>query len=76
MIYFPNAKINIGLQILNKRDDGFHDIESCFYPIPWHDILEINKSDHLSFTSNGIVIPGDAKNNLCLKAYHLSLIHI
>ena len=71
MIYFPNAKINIGLNILNKREDGFHNIESCFYPIPWHDILEINLSDKLSFTSSGINIPGDSESNLCIKAYNL-----
>ena len=71
MIYFPNAKINIGLHILNKRDDGFHNIESCFYPIPWFDVLEINKSEKLSFISRGIEIPGESENNLCLQAYQL-----
>ena len=71
MIYYPNAKINLGLRITEKRTDGFHNIESCFYPIPWYDILEITPSKALSFTSYGIDIPGNAENNLCLKAYHL-----
>ena len=71
MICFPNAKINIGLRITEKRDDGFHNIESCFYPIPWYDILEIIPAKELSFYSNGIDIPGDLNDNLCIKAYNL-----
>ncbi len=71
MITFPNAKINIGLQILNKRPDGFHNIASCFYPVGWADILEIIPSDTLVFSSSGIDIPGEASHNLCLKAYYL-----
>ncbi len=72
MISFPNAKINIGLFVLNKRQDGFHNISSVFYPIDWCDALEIipNQID-LSFESYGINIPGDVDSNLCLKAYHL-----
>lgn len=71
MVVFPNAKINIGLNILSKRDDGYHNIESCFYPIPFCDILEILPSDELNFKSTGIDIPGDTESNLCVKAYHL-----
>jgi len=72
MVVFPNAKINIGLNITEKRSDGFHNIESIFYPIvDLYDVLEIVKSDQLEFTSTGIDIPGDAQNNLCLKAYDL-----
>lgn len=71
MICFPNAKINIGLNITDKRADGFHNIESCFYPIPWHDVLEIIPAKEMNFTSYGIKIPGDASTNLCLKAYEL-----
>ncbi len=70
MVTFPNAKINIGLNIVGKRPDGYHDIESCFYPIPWNDVLEIIESDSLSFQSTGIPIPGEANGNLCIKAYH------
>lgn len=71
MITFPNAKINIGLYITGKRSDGYHNIESVFYPIPLHDALEIVASDELKFTTSGLKIPGDPVSNLCLKAYHL-----
>ncbi|MCB9361360.1 MAG: 4-(cytidine 5'-diphospho)-2-C-methyl-D-erythritol kinase [Flavobacteriales bacterium] len=72
MVLFPNAKINIGLNITEKRADGFHNIESIFYPIfDLYDVLEIVKNDELKFTSTGIKIPGDKQNNLCLKAYYL-----
>jgi len=71
MISFPNAKINLGLNIVRKRADGYHDIESCFYPIPWNDVLEIIPSDKLSFKPHGLEIPGDASSNLCVKAYEL-----
>ncbi|MFK7953258.1 MAG: 4-(cytidine 5'-diphospho)-2-C-methyl-D-erythritol kinase [Ekhidna sp.] len=71
MITFPNAKINLGLSILSKREDGFHDIESCFYPIDLKDVLEINKSSQFSFHSHGLDIPGDSQSNLCIKAYQL-----
>lgn len=67
MISFPNAKINLGLHVLAKRDDGFHSIETCFYPIPWYDILEIIPSKTLTFSSTGIAIPGSEESNLCLK---------
>ena len=72
MIVYPNAKINIGLNIINKRTDGFHNIESCFFPIELNDILEIVESDsENTFQSTGIPIPGRSENNLCLKAWHL-----
>lgn len=72
MIVFPNAKINIGLNILEKRNDDFHNIESIFYPVhQLYDVLEVVKSDALEFNSSGISIPGDADSNLCLKAYEL-----
>lgn len=71
MVVFPNAKINLGLNILSKREDGYHTIESCFYPIQLSDILEILPAKELSFTSTGIKIPGDKDNNLCQKTYQL-----
>jgi len=71
MIVYPNAKINIGLNIVRKREDGFHDIESIFYPVNWSDELKIEKAASLKFTSSGIDIPGDANDNLCVKAYEL-----
>lgn len=69
MISFPNAKINLGLSILNKRPDGYHTIETCFYPIPWNDMLEIIPADETQFTCSGNTIPGTAASNLCLKTY-------
>ncbi|MEQ9099835.1 MAG: 4-(cytidine 5'-diphospho)-2-C-methyl-D-erythritol kinase [Imperialibacter sp.] len=71
MITFPNAKINLGLQILRKRTDGYHDISSLFLPIPLQDVLEIVEAKSLSFTSSGLPIPGNSDDNLCLKAYQL-----
>jgi len=71
MILFPNAKINIGLNIVSKRPDGYHNLESIFYPIAIKDALEVVEADKLQFSSSGIVIPGNANDNLCLKAYHL-----
>ncbi len=69
MIAFPPCKINLGLNVLRKRNDGYHDIETCFYPILWTDILEVIPSDKFEFTVSGNVIPGD--DNLCIKAYQL-----
>ena len=71
MISFPHAKINLGLNILNKRPDGFHNLESLFLPVPWCDILEILPAEQFSFTQTGITIPDDGKPNLCIRAYEL-----
>ncbi|HOX83330.1 MAG TPA: 4-(cytidine 5'-diphospho)-2-C-methyl-D-erythritol kinase [Chryseolinea sp.] len=71
MVSFPPCKINLGLNILNKRPDGYHNLETCFYPVPWTDILEIIPGETLTFSSSGNSIPGKADENLCLKAYHL-----
>ncbi|MCZ2475159.1 4-(cytidine 5'-diphospho)-2-C-methyl-D-erythritol kinase [Aquirufa ecclesiirivi] len=70
MVLFPNAKINIGLHILAKRPDGFHELETCFFHVPWTDILEISPSLHLEFSSSGLPISGEVQNNLCLRAYN------
>lgn len=71
MINFPNAKINLGLRITEKRADGYHNIESCFYPIALEDVLEVIPSAKDEFIAYGADIPGDAKSNLILKAYEL-----
>ncbi len=75
MICFPNAKINIGLNIIEKRPDGFHNIESIFYPIGLSDVLEIveNKTGtkKVEFLNSGLQIDGVGSDNLCMKAYEL-----
>jgi 4-diphosphocytidyl-2-C-methyl-D-erythritol kinase len=71
MIAFPPSKINLGLHILGKRTDGYHTLETCFYPVPWTDILEVIPSGTLHFTSSGNTIPGNPEDNLCLKAYRI-----
>lgn len=76
MIVFPNCKINLGLNIIRKREDGFHDLETVFFPLPLHDALEIvpagnNAAADCSFSSSGLPIEGEATNNLCVKAYRL-----
>lgn len=75
MLCFPNAKINIGLNIIEKRPDNFHNIETVFYPIGLADALEIIRDDaadqKTSLHISGMEIPGDPEKNLILKAYHL-----
>ncbi len=71
MILFPPAKINLGLHILNKRNDGYHELETAMIPIPFTDILEILPSKKFEFKQSGIPIPGDIDSNLCVKAYLL-----
>jgi 4-diphosphocytidyl-2-C-methyl-D-erythritol kinase len=70
MITFPNAKINLGLQILKKRSDGYHDIETVLYPIPIYDALEIVEASDTKLFISGISIPGDG-DNLCNRVYKL-----
>ena len=71
MITYPNAKINVGLRVVRRRADGFHDLESAFVPVPWRDILEIIPGEDLQFSTSGVAIPGEAESNLCVKAYRL-----
>ncbi|MBN7815107.1 4-(cytidine 5'-diphospho)-2-C-methyl-D-erythritol kinase [Algoriphagus pacificus] len=72
MICFPNAKINLGLHITSKRNDGYHEIETCMYPIPLFDALEIIiDPKRFQWNSTGIAIPGDPKDNLIIQAYQL-----
>ncbi len=72
MVSFPNAKINIGLNILNKRDDGFHNLETIFYPINLCDVLEFVEVDgRVDFSNSGLNIDCDIEDNLCVKAYRL-----
>jgi len=72
MVIFPACKINLGLSVLNKRADGFHNLETVLYPVRLSDILEIIPSeDRIRFTVSGIDLPGDPEANLVMKAYRL-----
>lgn len=72
MVIFPNAKINLGLQVVAKRTDGYHDIETVFYPVKsLCDILEVVPSEAFSFTVTGLTIEGSLDNNLCVRAYRI-----
>jgi len=77
MIAFPNCKINLGLQITGKRPDGYHDLETIFYPLAIRDVLEIlvdrqpEPENSVKFIGSGIAVPGNQQDNLCVKAYGL-----
>lgn len=76
MIYFPNAKVNLGLRVTSKRQDGYHALDTVFFPVPLHDVLEVitqssPSTEAVTFTHSGIPIPGDESSNLCIKAYNL-----
>jgi 4-diphosphocytidyl-2-C-methyl-D-erythritol kinase len=69
MVTFPNCKINLGLNILRKRGDGYHDLATVFYPLPLKDVLEIVRAPANRFMGYGLPIPGG--DNLCEKAWQL-----
>ena len=73
MIVFPNCKINLGLSVTQKRDDGFHNIETVLYPVDLRDILEIIQSpdNNFGFKCTGLEVKGDIQQNLVVKAYQL-----
>ncbi len=75
MVVFPNCKINIGLRIVSKRPDGFHNLETIFYPVGLKDAVEIietpGNSNPVTWSQSGIEIPGASTDNLCIKAYQL-----
>lgn len=71
MITFPNAKINIGLNVVEKRTDGYHNLETLFYPVKLSDALEIVKADAFEFSTSGIPVGDDPENNLVIKAYRM-----
>lgn len=77
MLYFSNSKINLGLWILRKREDGYHDIATIFYPIDWSDILEVilvndNQRDIRIF-NYGLPLHITLKDNIIYKAHQLML---
>ncbi|MBI3883422.1 MAG: 4-(cytidine 5'-diphospho)-2-C-methyl-D-erythritol kinase [Sphingobacteriales bacterium] len=75
MLLFPNCKINLGLNILRKREDGFHNLETVFYPVPLTDALEAiqskNDNQFINFSSSGLLVDCTPEDNLCIKAFNL-----
>jgi 4-diphosphocytidyl-2-C-methyl-D-erythritol kinase len=69
MLAFANAKINIGLQVTEKLPDGYHNIQTVFYPIKINDVVEITDADTLSCQVAGIDIDGKPEDNICYKDY-------
>jgi len=76
MIVFPNCKINLGLHILRKRADEYHDLETVFYPVRFTDILELipdrsTTDQPVTYSQSGLEIQGNPLDNLCVRAYQL-----
>lgn len=77
MVFFPNSKINLGLRVLGKRADGYHDLDTIFYPLPLKDAAEILPAHSVIKNSNGFELTvtgipvGSSSNNLCYQAFQL-----
>jgi 4-diphosphocytidyl-2-C-methyl-D-erythritol kinase len=76
VVTFPNCKINLGLNIIRKREDGYHDLQTVFYPLKIYDALEVirnndSANDDVLFSTTGIPINGNSRDNLCIKACQL-----
>jgi 4-diphosphocytidyl-2-C-methyl-D-erythritol kinase len=75
MLVFPNAKINIGLYITDKRQDGYHNLQTLFYPVDFKDMLEIidhpDGKEDIILSQSGLAINGSSEQNLCIKAYRM-----
>lgn len=88
MLVFPNCKINLGLHVVKKRRDGYHDLETIFYPLPFYDALELIphqpeqtegfvkiplSGTAIYFAASGLEIPGDPEDNIVIRACRLML---
>ncbi len=71
MLCFPNAKINLGLSVQDKRPDGMHNIETCMIPVPIFDILEVKKSNNFSINTVGVEPDIPSEDNIVLKAWKI-----
>jgi 4-diphosphocytidyl-2-C-methyl-D-erythritol kinase len=77
LVVFPNCKINLGLHVLEKRSDGYHNLETIFLPLSLKDALEVNNCTHKGSASgfdlsvSGLAVPGEPDANLCTKAWQL-----
>ncbi len=70
MLAFANAKINLGLNVIEKRSDGYHNIETLFYPVKLFDVVEISDAMEVSCVIKGIDVPGNTDDNICIKAFN------
>lgn len=75
MILFPSAKINLGLRVTAKRTDGFHNIESVFYPVPLYDVIEFRTASEFKLTLHGKPVPGKVSENILNKTWKLLYRH-
>ena len=70
MLLFPNCKINLGLRIVRKREDGYHDLETIFYPVyGLHDELEVEPAEEFALLQDGLVVDCSPTDNLIYKVY-------
>ena len=71
MLRFPDCKINLGLHITSRREDGYHNLETVFYPVPFYDVLELIPAGDTQLSLSGLAVAGDMSTNLVWKAYQL-----
>ena len=71
MLTFANAKINLGLNLTEKRSDGYHNLETVFYPIKLYDVVELIDAEVTTCITKGVEIPGSGEDNICLKAFKI-----
>ena len=76
MKFYPNCKINIGLRVVRKREDGYHDLETIFYPVyGLHDELEVVKAEEFAFHQDGLAVDCSPTDNLIYKVYQRMQTH-
>ncbi|MCJ0743861.1 4-(cytidine 5'-diphospho)-2-C-methyl-D-erythritol kinase [Pedobacter montanisoli] len=71
MLTFANAKINLGLFLTEKRTDGYHNLQTVFYPIKIYDVVELIDAEETSCMVKGIEVPGETTDNICLRAFKM-----
>lgn len=71
MITFPNTKINLGLNVVSRREDGYHNLETVFYPVELRDALEFVPAKKTALTILGLPVDGDIERNLVVRAFRL-----
>lgn len=69
MLAFANAKINLGLFLTEKRTDGYHNLQTVFYPVKLYDVVELIDAEQTSIMVKGVDVPGNAEDNICLQAF-------